>query len=50
MKLVLGAPIDLSFLNSSVRKMCSSFPFSQELLETGISSSPICLVLRALNN
>ena len=33
-----------------VRQMCPSFPFSQELLETGISSSPICLVFRPLKN
>ena len=28
----------VSFLNPTVRKMCSKFPFSQDLLKTGISS------------
>ena len=44
-----GAAISLTFLNFTLRRTCSNFPFSQELLETGISSFLISLILLSSN-
>ena len=47
---VPGIAIGLSFLNLTVRKTFSNFLFPQELLDNGISSSLICLILCTLPN